>query len=64
MAKDRVIVAVQLYDSRIVVEWTIDEWIAELELLQAVTSEVTQHTLDCAGIRMTDNLKFSSLLEV
>lgn len=32
MNDGRMVVAVQLYDNRVVVEWTMYEWIAELEI--------------------------------
>ncbi len=59
------IIAVQIYDGTVIAEWTMYEWIAELELFkQKEREKITLAWLYRIGIRETDQFKGTSLVDV
>ncbi len=63
MSDEKVIIAVQVYDGVVVVEWTMLEWIGELVLMK-LDGTATLDYIYRLGIRETDNFKGKDLLDV
>lgn len=58
------VIAIQVYDNRVIADWTRREWIKEVEYLKAAGEDVTEDYLEAIYVQAVGDMKDKSLVDV